>query len=116
MKRIIHIFSCLILLLLLVVLPVTTAHNTIEIQSGQIESGFMIGIMHVHHKKTGWGWTEIWQPISIFRYSQRRWTFHGPFTTSFTPYDLKGVFGPLYHFHSYCMRSGFFFISAKVLI
>jgi hypothetical protein len=37
-------------MLFLAILPVTAAYNDIEILPGQIESGFMIGIMHVHHK------------------------------------------------------------------
>jgi len=119
MKKIVQICICLIILVTL--MPIAAALNDvnnkiIENSNNQIESGFMIGIMHVHHKQTGWGWTEIWQPISILCHGQQGWEFFGPLSVSFTPYDLKGVFGPLYHIHTHFIISGFFFICAKVII
>ncbi len=119
MKTMVQICICLVILVTL--MPITTALNDInnkkiENNNNQFESGFMIGIMHIHYKQTGWGWTEIWQPISILCHGEQGWKFLGLLSESFTPYDLKGIIGPLYHIHQLFFKSGFFFISAQVII
>lgn len=105
------------MLLLISIIPIVSAtNNKIEIKDlgDQIESGFMIGIMHINHIKTGWGWTTIWKPICILRISEQGRQFLGPSSGSFTPYDIDGFIGPLYYIFSNPYISGPFFICAYV--
>ena len=83
---------------------------------GQIESGFMIGIMHVKHIKKGWGWEEVWTPIYIIIYGQNGKRVLRPSSGSFTPYDIDGFLGPIYYLLQNPYLSGPFFIYADVIV
>lgn len=79
-----------------------------------IESGFMIGIMHVQYVKCGWGWKEVMTPFFIIRIGSQGRHILGPLSGPIEPYRINGYLGPLYHMHSYLMNGGFFFICAYV--
>ena len=106
----------LILLMPLISASNITHMNKVEKTSEQIESGFMVGIMHVKHIKTGWGWTDVWTPIYILITVQDERYFLGPSSGSFTPYDIDGFVGPLYYLFLNPYRSGPFFICAYVTV
>lgn len=118
-KKIPVIILCM--LLLIPVITTTSAtyiedENKVEINNGKNESGFMVGIMHVKHVKTGWGWTEVWTPIFILRTGLNGRYLLGPSSGSFTPYDIAGYVGPLYYVFSNPYISGPFLICAHVSI
>ena len=118
-RKLLCVMLCMWMLILLI-LPISATNithiNTIEKTSEQIESGFMVGIMHVKHIKTGWGWTEVWTPIYILITGPDGRDVLGPSSGSFTPYDIDGFVGPLYYIFSNPYRSGPFFIGAYVTV
>ena len=83
---------------------------------GKIESGFMIGIMHVKHIKKNWGWEEVWTPIYVIEYGPNGKEILKPSSGSFTPYDIDGLLGPAYSILKYPYMSGPFFICANVIV
>ena len=81
---------------------------------GEIESGFMIGIMHTRDIKKGWGWVSVWTPIYIIEYISDAKLILGPSSGSFIPSDIDGFLGPAYSLYSNPYFNGPFFIYAYV--
>jgi len=112
---------CICMIIIFIIIPTTSAQinlNEIKKESTnqQIDSGLMIGIMHIYHIKKGWGWIEIWQPVLILIHRSNGRIFLGPLSGTFTPQDFKGFIGPNYFIHSHLLGDGFFFICANVKI
>jgi len=120
-RRLLCILLCMWMLILLIPLisaaTNTTHMNTVEKTIEQIESGFMVGLMHVKHIKTGWGWTEVWTPIYILITTESNGRhLLRPSAGSFIPYDIDGFVGTLYYIFSNPYLSGPFFIRAYVTV
>jgi hypothetical protein len=116
MKKLILI--CIIFSTLISIVPNTIAFydfNSEEIND-KIDSGIMIGIMHVHFEKKGWGWVEKWQPILIYRFGLNTSNVLGPTSGYFIPQNFIGLIGALYFVHSFSLDSGYFFICARVKV
>jgi len=112
------VLICILLISIISILPNTSAffeYNSVETNT-QIDSGFMIGIMHVHFEKKGWGWVEIWQPILIYNFGSTTKNVLGPLSGNFMPHDFIGFIGSLYFVHSLALESGYFFICARVKV
>ena len=116
-KKIIEILLCMLLIIIIFSMTVAADKNdNVRIQSttDHMETYHMTGLMHVYHKKTGWGWTEIWRPICILSIGPQGKQILGPSSESFTPYEISGFIGPRYFLLSYPYRSGSFFLSGHI--
>jgi hypothetical protein len=114
MKKLVLV--CLFLITFISIMPNTIAlfdYKSEEI-NGQINSGFMIGIMHIHFEKKGWGWIEIWQPIIIYNFRLNTRELLGPISGNFMPHGFNGLIGAQYFIHRHFLDSGYFFICARV--